>query len=65
MYGAGEAGAETDPAVMAVRVAAWLTAHDQVELGLLTALTALAATLLLRRYGTALAATRPLTATPV
>jgi hypothetical protein len=47
---------------MAVRVAAWLTAHDQVELGLLTAL---AATLLLRRYGTALAATRPLTATPV
>ncbi|MGW3313815.1 hypothetical protein ACWDG9_45460 [Streptomyces sp. NPDC001073] len=46
---------------MAVRVVAWLSARDQVELGLLTGL---AATLPLRRHGTALAATRPLTARP-
>ncbi|WOX15999.1 hypothetical protein [Streptomyces sp. N50] len=48
---------------MAVRVVAWLSARDQVELGQLIGLAA-TATLLLRRYGTALAATRPLTATP-
>ncbi len=40
VYGAGEAGAETDPAVMAVRVVAWLSTRDQVELGLVTSLTA-------------------------
>ena len=61
VYGAGEAGAETDPAVREVSVVAWLSARDQVELGLLTAL---AATLLLRRYSTASAATQPLTAPP-
>ncbi|MFF5303450.1 hypothetical protein ACFY5F_29220 [Streptomyces sp. NPDC013161] len=61
MYGAGKAGAETNPAVREVRVVAWLSARDQVELGLLTAL---AATLLLHRYSTASAAAQPLTAPP-
>ncbi|MEV8547304.1 hypothetical protein [Streptomyces sp. NPDC051572] len=48
---------------MAVTVVAWLSARDQVNSACSTALAA-TATLLLRRYGTALAATRPLTATP-
>ena len=40
VYGAGEVGAETDPAVRVVRVVAWLSARDQVELVLGTGLTA-------------------------
>ncbi|MFG2374630.1 hypothetical protein ACGFY9_24495 [Streptomyces sp. NPDC048504] len=47
---------------MAVRVVGWLSTRDQVGLGLLPGLAA-TATLLPRHYGTALAATRPLTAT--